>query len=436
MTHGVNRRNGSSLTRQLSTRSKISLLKGLWRFMGFEKVRPLHSRSHFGGQKNQHRHADKRVSERQVKRTGACHYLQDDLTDTQEVEPAEVVIRPEEPPELAPTYDDICDQFEGFRTTEKNIQLLYQALADGNVGRFADEPENNYRLRLKLLVLSAGLATIPGKGEFLTNRSLPRSISSARLEALERNLSRPLGDLINQAYRSPHLDKGIMNHRLLGTPENLGISSGVCPLEEPADLANRLKICRDYLMKGEGRVLLAKHGFAGVDELENLLPAVPTKWLTENAVLMAGKHQRSSDSRSATPTEMLRLENLEFLSGCSDIGYDPRVPEQRFLAIMQELQLLYTGVYDGANFSYVERGQAEQAEALTEPVKRLNRLFLGMNHAVMKQAFPDSFTSGSYQQLVLRGDEKNRAVRWNSDIAQPRPGWCEKQTFKPVTGLK
>ena len=436
MTHGVNRSNGPSLNRQLSTRSKISLLKGLWRFMGFKKVQLLYTRSHFEDQKNLHRHADKQMSERQVKIAEAHHYLCDDVPATKEVEPVDRETPPEETIVSSEAYDDVWERFEGFRATKHNIRLLYQELAEGGAGRFPDEPENAYRLRLKLSMLNAGLATIPDKGEFLTSRPFFRSISSTRLHALEDNLGKPLGELINQAYRLPHLNKKILNRRLLGTPENLGISSGLCPLVTPGDLAGRLKICGDYLMKGEGRDILEKHGFAGVNDLEKWLPEIPAKWFTENAVLMADSHQGASDSRSATPTDTLRVENLEFLPGCTGIDYDPRIPEQRFLAIMQELQLLYTGVYDGANLSYVEGGQTEQAEALFEQVQSLNRLFLGMNHAVMKQAFPDSFASGSYQQLVLRGDKKYRAVRWNSDIAQPRPGWCEKQTFKPVTGLK
>ena len=408
------RKSGGSTPRQAYLIDKIGFLKGVWRYLGFQKIRVTHARPHFSGQTNRHRHLDKTLKGRRIsvmsKEPSPNH--DGGLDDTE-----------------AELFKSVCNRFQGYRTTTGNIQSLAHELTENMVADENKAVRADQKLKVELSLILCGLSQIHKKNRTLESTGIRHAFSRKKLSQLGQFLQMPLQQLVKEAYNSNVCNNDHLNTLYAEHPAVLGERACQEPMKAQQDIVTRMNICQNYLVHGEGRQVLERCGFSDVDKLERLLPSIPQSINSPEALEIVQSLLSVTNDENEVPYQSLQVSGIQFEPGVVKKNYDPSIPEHRFLVVLLELQNLYAGLYSGYGM-HASLQNEDVGTKLNNEDEKLRHIFTGAAHAVMKKTFPDVCRESSYQQFHLKTNSGQ--VRWNSDYAQPRGGWKEKQSFEAV----
>lgn len=420
-------------TALLPVKVQLHPVQKILRWLGVSRVRIL-----YGVTPNLPEHpvsplpGSKHLSRRQVKEIEPAPKLGEEKPETKNT------FNVSEPSDQQAAWNDISRQYLGFRANTRNLNCLYHDLLQSNVACLPGEDHAQYRNRIAYALVACGLADIKNglpKGK----NTLNTPVTAAHLQQLQAKLELSFVDLASDVInRSDVKIKSRFNKALEQQPEVLVELCSSMPVKTKEDALFISDQCRQYLTLGEGRKVLAKHGFSQAvgHHMAGILPGLDAGSIDQQVLQRVQKYRDSNKVEDISGFSGNVSRGITLAPGQKKLQYNPDSPEHRCLMMIQELASLWVSHCEGHMFSLFHLQDVDSSElirTLKEANSSLTELRGGMSHAIMlgSKEFSAIFDSKNYQQLVLRRND-DKFVCWNSDSVQPRGGWLNRGWFKSV----
>ena len=208
------------------------------------------------------------------------------------------------------------------------------------------------------------------------------------------------------------------------------------------------KYCRHYILKGKGSKVLTQCLSPTVaSTMKQGLPDIPEKYFLHNypsAFVRFNETHRMTDAThipaQKAETKEQNLEDSEAITETAMISFNPKNERHKAMIILSRLNDMYRSVSQAITervglLDDIDESTRllEQLETLQDTIKTIDKNILALMHALMKSEWPEYFSDGSYQHVVIIDDQGKSCL--NLDSFQPRGGYLDQEPLTPVGPL-